>query len=199
MGIGNRKELRLAERLRNGENGAMREFYTLYARYLTAVCSRYIADDENVKDVLQNALIRIFTHIADFEYRGEGSLRAWAAKITINRSLNFLKSAKRHELMHLSDCDMIDDEAEANEPPFCNIPPEEIHRMVRELPTGYRTVLNLYVFEDKSHQEIAKLLGISANTSATQFYKAKKVLAKKIEEYNNRHNTRNHEETIRKT
>ena len=177
----------MVERLRNGENGAMQEFYTLYARYLTAVCARYVADDESVKDVLQDAFITIFTRIADFKYCGEGSLRAWAARITANKSVDFLKATKRHELM-VPDCDVIDETGEMEETdeiPISDIPPEEIHRMVSELPTGYRTVFNLYVFESKSHREIAQLLGIRETTSATQLYKARKLLARKLEEYGN--------------
>lgn len=181
------REQSLTKRLRNGENGAMQDFYALYASYLTGICSRYVADDEDTKDVLQNALIRIFTRIADFDYRGEGSLRAWATKIAVNESLTFLRATKRHELMQ-PDYEMFD-EPEMDDPPISSIPPEEIHRMVSELPTGYRTVFNLYVFENKSHQEIAQLLGIKINSSASQLHRAKNLLAKMVQEYNNLQHT----------
>ena len=55
--------------------------------------------------------------------------------------------------------------------------------MIRQLPEGYRTVLNLYVFEERSHKEIAVLLGIKESSSASQFHRAKNILAKKIKEY----------------
>jgi RNA polymerase sigma-70 factor (ECF subfamily) len=54
------------------------------------------------------------------------------------------------------------------------------------LPDGYRTVFNLYVFEDKSHKEIAALLGIKEDSSASQLFRAKKILATRIKEYLNR-------------
>ena len=57
--------------------------------------------------------------------------------------------------------------------------------MVRDLPIGYRTVFNLYVFEDKSHQEIAHLLGIKKDSSCSQLSRAKSLLAKKITAYLN--------------
>ena len=79
----------------------------------------------------------------------------------------------------------MDDVAEEEDPPIEDIPPEAIQQMVRQLPTGYRTVLNLYVFEDKSHQEIAQLLGISTSTSISQLRKAKNMLAKMIQAYHN--------------
>ena len=59
-------------------------------------------------------------------------------------------------------------------------------KMVEELPDGYRTVFNLYVFEEKSHKEIAELLGISEHTSSSQFYRAKSILMKKMNDYRRR-------------
>ena len=54
--------------------------------------------------------------------------------------------------------------------------PDDIHRAIMQLPTGYRTVLNLYVFEDKSHKEIAQILGIKESSSASQLNRAKKMI-----------------------
>ena len=177
------KEQRLVKRLQDGDKAAAREFYTHYAESLAGICSRYIANEEDLKDVFQNALIHIFSHIGDFEYRGEGSLQNWASRIVVNESLKFLRSTKRHELL-LLDHEVID-EHEDEDPPISNVPPDEIHRMVSELPTGCRTIFNLYVFENKSHQEIASLLGIKVNSSASQLSRAKNLLAKKITAYNN--------------
>lgn len=185
--IGNLDEQRLAKRLRNGENGAMREFYSLYAEQLTAICSRYIPDKDDMKDVFQESLIRIFTHISDFSYRGEGSLQAWASRIVINEALNYLKETKRYELLLLDD---VVEETEDEDPPIEEIPPDEIQRMVRQLPTGYRTVFNLYVFENKTHQEIASLLGIKERSSSSQLSRAKNLLAKTIRYYNDKHHPR---------
>ena len=186
--IGKQDEQRLAKRLRNGENGAMREFYSLYAERLGAICSRYIPDKDDMKDVFQESLIRIITHISDFTYRGKGSLQAWASKIVINEALNFLKETKRHELM-LLDKDVAE-EPEDDDPPIEEIPPDEIQRMVSQLPTGYRTVFNLYVFEDKTHQEIASLLGIKERSSSSQLSRAKNLLTKMIRDYNDKHHPR---------
>jgi RNA polymerase sigma-70 factor (ECF subfamily) len=160
----------------------MKEFYSQYASYLKGVCSRYISDKEDAKDVFQNALVRIITHTTEFQYHGQGSLRAWAAKIVVHEALRFLGNMKRHETTTWEDDVM--EVPEADDPPIRDIPPEVIHRMVRQLPTGYRTVFNLYVIEDKSHEEIASLLGISVGTSSSQLHRAKNLLADMIKEYN---------------
>ena len=178
-------EQRLAEQIRRGDNAAMRVFCSLYVSHLKAICTRYVTDSEDASDVLQETLISIVTHISDFHYLGQGSLKAWATRIAVNESLNYIRRNRRQELTLQEQ--YIDDIAEEEEdPPIEDIPPEVIQQMVRQLPTGYRTVFNLYVFEDKSHQEIAQLLGCSANTSISQLHKAKNLLAKMIQTYHDK-------------
>ena len=69
------------------------------------------------------------------------------------------------------------------EPDVGDIPARVIQEMIRELPEGYRTVLNLYAFEEKSHKEISELLGITESTSASQLHRARNHLAKRINDY----------------
>ena len=174
-------EQRLAELIRRGDNAAMREFCSLYVPHLKAICTRYVTDSDDASDVLQETLISIVTHISDFHYLGQGSLKAWATRIAVNESLNYIRRNRRQELTLQEQ--YIDDRAEEEDPPIEDIPPEVIQQMVKQLPTGYRTVFNLYVFEDKSHQEIAQLLGISVNTSTSQLHKAKNLLAQMIQTF----------------
>ena len=143
---------------------------------------RYIADEEDLKDVLQNALARIFSHIAEFEYRGAGSLLAWAKRVVVNESLKFLRTKEHYEVLQQNY--EVAEEADENILSLNDIPPNVIREMLSRLPTGYRTVLNLYVLEGKSHQEIATLLGIEKGTSASQLHKAKRMLAKMIRKFN---------------
>ena len=188
---GSNDEQRLAELIRRGDNAAMREFCSLYVSHLKAVCTRYVTDSDDASDVLQETLISIVTHIGDFHYLGQGSLKAWATRIAVNESLNYIRRNRRQELTLQEQ--YIDDIAEEEEedPPIEDIPPEVIQQMVRQLPTGYRTVFNLYVFEDKSHQEIAQLLGTSVKTSISQLHKAKNLLSQMIQTYHdNKRNAR---------
>ena len=180
----------MAELIRRGDNAAMREFCSLYVPHLKAICTRYVTDSDDASDVLQETLISIVTHISDFHYLGQGSLKAWATRIAVNESLNYIRRNRRQELTLQEQ--YIDDIAEEEEdPPIEDIPPEVIQQMVRQLPTGYRTVFNLYVFEDKSHQEIAQLLGTSVKTSISQLHKAKNLLAQMIQTYHdNKRNAR---------
>lgn len=174
-------EQEIVSRIVKGDISAKKYLYCQYAGYLTGVCSRYITDAEDVKDILQESFLKIFSSINAFEYRGPGSLKGWMTRIVVNESLRLLKSVCRFELIPLPDGN--EDIAE-EEPDIYGIPVSELHSMIRELPIGYRTVLNLFVFEGKSHKEIAGILGIKENTSASQFHRAKNLLAEKIKKYN---------------
>lgn len=160
---------------------AMKTVYSTYIRYLAAICSRYIVNNEDVKDVLQDSFLKIFSGIASFEYRGRGSLKGWITKITVNETLKFLQKNNRFEFVEISEQEH---DKPDEEPDVDAVPSSVLFNLIRELPDGYRTIFNLYVIENKSHKEIAKLLDIKESTSASQLHRAKSLLATKIRQYN---------------
>lgn len=183
--LSNNSERELVDRLRRGDASAMGEVYACFANYLTAVCSRYIIEDEDIRDVLQESFIKIFTKADSFHYKGEGSLKAWVTQVTVNEALQHLRNQKRKGMVGFDD-ERIEDKAELTDetPPINDIPTEVLMEMIRNLPPGYRTVFNLYVIEGKRHKEIAELLGIQEQTSASQLMRARRLLAMWIKEYN---------------
>ena len=188
--FGQHSEEDIAKGIRKGDNRAMRHFYAQYGGLLAATCSRYVNNEDDVKDLMQDAMVNIIQNIDNFTYKGKGSLRAWATRIVVNQALKFVKSQKRfHDTFadkDLGNLSLADNE----EPDISDVPAEVIHRLISQLPDGYRTVFNLFAIEGKSHKEIAALLGIKADTSASQFFRAKNILAKQIENYkrNKNHN-----------
>ena len=118
----------------------------------------------------QDCFVKIFTSIHGFEWRGEGSLRGWMVRIVVNESLKFLK--RNRQLESLDDGWDVPDTVE-DEPDAEDIPSEVLQEMICRLPAGYRAVFNLYVFEKKSHKEIAAMLNIKESTSASQLHRGK--------------------------
>ena len=92
----------------------------------------------------------------------------------------FLREHKKLQFTELRETDVQHTADEEPDPE--RITADQLHQLISELPDGYRTVVNLYVFEDYSHRQIAELLGITESTSASQLYFAKRQLAKKIKE-----------------
>ena len=178
-------ENELSERCRRKDNIARKELYELYAGQLMAICCRYIGDREVAQDVLHDGFLKIFNSFDKFTYRGEGSLKAWLCRIMVNLSLEYLrKNDVLHQTLALDDVPEI--VSETKEEDFERIPQSVLMKFINELPAGYRTVFNLYTFEEKSHKEIATELGINEKSSASQLFRAKAVLAKKIKDYMNR-------------
>ena len=177
-GPGDLSERELLRLVRSGDSSGARALYERYAGYLTAVCSRYVPDRAAVKDILQDAFIAVFSRIGDFEYRGEGSLRAWMTRIVVNGALKSLRGSGRFNYV-----EELPDREEEELDTLPQIPPGVLAEMIKALPDGYRTVFNLFVFEKKSHKEIAQLLGIKENSSASQFFRARAMLARQIKEY----------------
>ncbi len=180
--IGKQSEQKLVNDVRRGDNAAVKKLYDTWSGYLFALCTRYITDKNIAEDVLQDSFIKILSSFDSFTWKGEGSLKAWISRITVNEALQYLRKQKKLNFVEYSDAlpDKSDDE---NEPQVDGIPPAVLQKMIQELPDGYRTVFNLFVFEEKSHKEIAEMLGITESTSASQFHRARKILAQKIRDY----------------
>lgn len=176
----NDSEQELISRVMRGDQQAMRRIYSLYAGYLMAVCSRYVANMEDVRDILQDAFIKIFSHLDTYKPKNDASLKSWMTRIVVNDALKFLKKHNRFDFIESVDSypDIADDDID-----HAGITYEETLQMISRLPVGYRTVFNLYVFERKSHKEIAQMLDIKEDTSASQFHKAKKMLGAMIKQY----------------
>ncbi len=168
-------------RVKQGDASAMRSLYDEHIGYLTAVCSRYVVNEDDVKDVLQESFIKIYSSVGKFEYRGKGSVRAWLTRVVVNESLSFLRKSPRLEVPYPES--ELPDRADGEEPDVASVSAEAIQEMVQRFPKGYRTVFNLYVFEHKSHKEIAELLGIKPDSSASQLHKAKDLLTRMIKDY----------------
>lgn len=174
-------EQELQQAVKAGDRQAMRRLYERYKGYAMSTGLRYIPDSDDVEDVVQDSFIKILTSIQRFDYRGEGSLKLWIGRTVANRAIDFIR---QHERISFTGTipDMPDEEPELE-----RIPPNMLTNMIAQLPSGYRLVLNLYVFEHCSHREIAQRLGIRENSSSSQLSRAKMLLMKMMKDYIKQH------------
>ena len=175
-------ELQLLKAIQSGQQDAQRQLYERYAGQAMATGMRYVPDPDQVRDVVHDSFVKILTSLDQFNYRGEGSLRAWIKSIVAHQAINHINQYEHLKLTDQFPESMVQ---ESEDPDVDRVPPDILNKLISELPAGYRIVLNLYVFEQKSHKEIAHLLGIKPETSASQFSRAKQALAKRINEYLN--------------
>ena len=179
-----------AQRKSFGILGREREIAELKKRYAELEQGRRAAIDALTEKKQQvtlaavqvDGLVQDLDAVDRFEYRGEGSLKSWACRIVVNGALKSLRNQGR--LQYVED---LPDVPEEEDVPVQNVPPAVLQQMIQDLPDGYRTVFNLFVFEKKPHREIAELLGIKEDSSASQYFRARAMLARQIKAYLKEH------------
>lgn len=180
-------EQNIAQRIANGDQQAARMLYDHTVGRMASVCGRYVSNQEDARDVLQDAYLDIFSRIGSFRYRGEGSLQAWMARVVANRTIDHLRFQRQFdEVFSAEDLPDVPD-TPPDDVDIAGVPLDAVYEMIRQLPVGYRTVFNLFVFEHLSHREIAVRLGIRENSSASQFHRARNLLAERIRQYKSKH------------
>ena len=168
----------LIDRSLKGDEISQSKLYGLYSKSMYNICLRITSNEDDAKDVLQEAFISAFQNLGT--YKGEASFGAWLKRIVVNKAINHIKR-KRVEFTEL-----ITDRYEIREeqPDLTKeqeLTVEKIKNAIVKLPDGYRLVFSLYLLEGYDHQEIAGILNISESTSKSQFNRAKKKLRELIE------------------
>lgn len=165
----------LIQKCRKSDRQAQKELYNKYSSKMFGICLRYVKDSAQAEDVTITAFVKIFKKIDQF--KADGSFEGWIRRIVVNESLGYIRKNKS---MYLE----VDIEMADREPDYSSLnnqlEAEDLMTLVQELPTGYRTVFNLYAIEGYSHKEIADELGVSVNTSKSQLSRARALLQKQL-------------------
>jgi len=162
--------------------------YKMFYGKMMAVCRRYTRNEDQAKDILQDGFIKVFKSMEKFNF--EGSFEGWVRRIVVNTAIDFTRKAKNdfslmnedQSLEEFENSLLDDSDEEQYENP---VKVADVIKGMELLSNAYRTVFNLYVFENYSHQEIADALSISVGTSKSNLAKAranlKKILIKELD------------------
>ena len=161
-----------------GEHRAQRQLYDLLAGLMLTVCRRYLKRREDAEEALLLGFAKMFRALPN--YRFEGSFEGWVRRIMVNEALMQLR---QRELLTVSFEEFVQPEnlAVTAATAETQLQAEDLLSLLATLPSGYRTVFNLYALEGYGHQEIAGLLGISEGTSKSQLSKARALLQRRIQ------------------
>ena len=138
--------------------------------YRTALHS--LGNPQDADDAVQEVFLRLFGCRERFD--GEEHLRHWLLRVTVNYCRDVLRSPWRKRRAPLE---------ELPETPVFDKPEQAaLFREVLALPEKYRTVLNLFYYEELSVREIAQLLGTAASTVTTRLARARQRLKERLGE-----------------
>lgn len=164
-----------------GDRKAQQAVYKLLYGKMKVVCMRYTRDTDQALDVLQEGFIKVFQNME--RYSGAGSFEGWVRRIMVNLSIDRFRKQKNDLLLLNGNTSIEDFEEQVEDEPDeesvdYDFTPEQILEAMQQLSPAYKTVFNLYVFENYTHQDIAEALSISIGTSKSNFAKAKRNMKK---------------------
>ena len=160
---------------------SQKALYDRLAPRMFPLCMRYVSDRDIAADILQEGFITLFTRLDS--YKGNGSFEGWARRIFVTTALMSLR--KKDALKMSEELDAVRGMKADLPSQGQNIGYKELMKLVMSLPTGFRTVFNMYAIEGYTHKEISEMLGISETTSRTQLSRARIWLQNKIKENEN--------------
>ena len=157
------------------------ELYRRYAVRVNALCRRYLGYEEEAKDLMLETLNQALDRIDNYKFTGNGSLYGWISRIAINKAIDQIRK-QRWRTVPL-EIWVRDNIPEPTEDEMEAIPKEKLREWIAELTDMRRAVFNMYCIDGYSHQEIAKMLGITETGSTSILAKARKQLKDKIKRY----------------
>jgi RNA polymerase sigma-70 factor (ECF subfamily) len=161
----------------HGKPAAQRALYEQFAPAMLGVCYRYTKSMNDAEDVLQEAFVKVFKHLRQYEGRGEPG--AWIRRIMVTTAINYLKRHSRYQSdLSFNDIGM---HPVSSENPAVKMDTRDLADLIRQLPPGYQTIFNLHAIEGYTHVEIGKILGINEGTSRSQYARARALLINWLE------------------
>ena len=178
-------ERELVKRCLEKDKLAEHELFEKFHKKFGVFLYKYFNNRDEAEDVLQEAFLRIFDNLHQFNF--SGSWEGWARRIVVNHALNIIRKNKKRVIIPLSDVIEEDAIGDYNKRAFQDYnkayaySESEIMSMVEKLPNSYRSTFELYVLEDYSHKQVAEQMNLAEVTSRTNYRKAKIKLKNLIE------------------
>jgi RNA polymerase sigma factor (sigma-70 family) len=166
---------------------SQKKMYDSFYSYGMSICDRYTRNKEDSIEIFNDAFLKIFKEIHRYvpAYSDElNSFKGWLRKIMIYTAIDYNRKYHKHGFTAELNTAMIFVPAE-EENAFDMISYDEIIRAIRELSPAYRTVLNMFIVDGFSHDEIASQLGIAVGTSKSNLSKARQQLQNILKKDNN--------------
>jgi RNA polymerase sigma-70 factor (ECF subfamily) len=174
----------VVQRVRAGETGLFEVIMRRYNQRLYRVTRSILGNDSEAEDVTQDAYVRSYTHLEQFD--GRARFSTWLTKIAVHEALARLR--KRRKLVE------IDAASEATEEKMnleskAPSPEQEVlnqtmkvvlETAIDRLPQTYRSVFMLREVEGMNTAETAKCLDLSEETVKVRLHRARSLLRKHI-------------------
>jgi len=159
-----------------GEREAFDRLVERYQRDVYRICFRYVNDHHDANDMAQEVFLRAYRAIGSF--RGDSAFSTWLYRIAVNTCLNF-RAARKPPAAELPET-LADPGAGASERVEQDERARQVRAAVSRLPEKQRATLILKVYQDLTHEEVARILGSSVGTVKANLFHALANLRKQL-------------------
>jgi len=171
-------QIDIVEECKANNRKAQLKLYKQYCDGMFCVAMRFLKNDDDAEDVMQEAFIKAFQKIE--QYKGDVTFGAWLKRIVINKSIDFLK-AKKQKMIALDEGFMhVEDNEDWSVDEGISV--EEIKLAIESLPEKYRYVVMMFLMEGFDHAEISQVLQISESACRTRLLRGKGFLKELLKE-----------------
>ena len=163
----------LIDLVKKQDQRAFQKMYEGCIRYVYAIVKRYIANESDYQDVIQEIFARVFLSVDSFD-KEKGEFKFWLRRLTINQCIQHY-----HKTKDSIKIVPIDSEAKikaSSDEHISTLSKDEIVFYLKAMPEGYKQIFMLVIIDEYSHQEVGEMLNISTETSRSQLHRAKKWL-----------------------
>jgi RNA polymerase sigma-70 factor (ECF subfamily) len=175
-------EHHLVERSRQQDEQAFAELVRRHQTQLFRVALRMTNDRQAAEDIVQDALVQAWQHLAGF--RADARFSTWATRIVINRCLNARRGANPStSLEGPAVAPQLPTAPSAEQEALRRQREEAVRRAVASLPFDQRAALVLTAFSGHSYAEVARILGIGESTAKVRAHRARRALAERLREW----------------
>ena len=176
----------LVSALRAGDEDAFETLVRQYAGRLLGVARRFLKNEEDARDAVQDAFVSAFRSIGKFE--AGSKLSTWLHRIVVNAALMRLRTKRRHPEEDIetllpkfaADGHQVEPSVDWSEPADAMVERGEMRDLVRrsieKLPETYRVVLMMRDLDELSTEETATALGLTTSAVKVRLHRARQAL-----------------------
>jgi RNA polymerase sigma factor (sigma-70 family) len=165
-------DLDLVKGCAGGDRRAQEILYKRYFSFAMSICIRYTHDENEAMEIVNDSYMKVLESLSDYD--SSRPFKPWYGKVLVNTAIdNYRKNLKYNDYLSINTIT----ETEEREPEIdAELSVNDILTLFRNLPGNYKITFNLFEIEGYSHEEIGRMMGVTASTSRSNLARAKKML-----------------------
>ncbi len=175
-------------RFQKGDEQSYIELVNRYRDRLINFIYRFVNDIESAEDIVQDALVKVYTH--KHYYKNIAKFSTWLYTIAGNLAKTELRKKKTRKVTNLSqmgpddkDYELTSNEPETDKATYNEYLEKRIQIAINKLPLHFKTVTILREIEELSYEEISKIVDVPLGTVKSRINRARLQLQKELKDF----------------